>query len=186
MKLFPDPVTIMEVHVPKIEEDKLGETPEETEESVIKTITDWSIYIVAFILLVLLILVLSPICYYWWLSKKAKNNDSIVELSQVNYKNSHFILNQMGIPRGNQTPMVYARDTIDPKFGTNFETFIRIYQKLKYSEDELTPNEVDVIRGFHADFNQKVLSKYSRSEQFFNFLKPNKWIHYMLNLNLKK
>ncbi|WP_456441995.1 transglutaminase domain-containing protein [Psychroserpens sp.] len=186
MQRFPDPVTIMEVHVPKIEEEKLSEGKEEAKESVIKTITDWSIYIVALILLILFILGLSPICYYWWLSKKAKNNNSIVELSQVNYKNAHFILNQMGIPRGYQTPMVYARDRIDPKFGTNFEAFIKIYQKLKYSDNELTNDEVDLVRNFHSDFNQKVLSKYSKSEKFFNFIKPNKWIHYMLNLNLKK
>lgn len=186
MKRFPDPVTIMEVHVPEIEEAALEKTPEEEEDSAIKTITDWSIYIIALILLALFILVLSPICYYWWLSKKAKNNNSIVSLSEVNYKNAHFVLNQMGIPRGYQTPMVYARDRIDPKFGTHFEAFIQIYQKLKYSDDELTQDEVDLVRGFHADFNQKVLSQYSKSERFINFIKPNKWIHYMLNLNLKK
>ncbi|WP_323787507.1 transglutaminase-like domain-containing protein [Psychroserpens sp.] len=186
MKRFPDPVTIMEVHVPKIEEEELGETSEEKEDSAIKTITDWSIYIVALILLVLFILCLSPICYYWWLSRKAKNNNSIVDLSEVNYKNAHFVLNQMGMPRGYQTPMVYARDRIDPKFGTHFEAFINIYQKLKYSDDELTQDEGDLVRNFHSDFNQKVLSKYTKSERFFNFIKPNKWIHYMLNLNLKK
>lgn len=186
MKRFPDPVTIMEVHVPEIKPEELAEPEQDEEESTMKTITDWSIYILTFILFVLFILVLSPICYYWWLSKKSKNNDSIVDLSEVNYKNAHFVLNQMGIPRGYQTPMVYARDTVDPKFGTNFEAFIKAYQKLKYSDDELSNAEVDLVRNFHADFNQKVLSKYTKSQQFFNFIKPNKWIHYMLNLNLKK
>ncbi|WCO01735.1 transglutaminase domain-containing protein [Psychroserpens ponticola] len=186
MQLFPDPVTIMEVHVPEIEEEKLSETDKEEDVSVIETITDWSIYILSLLLFLVFILVLSPICYYWWLSKKAKNNNSIVELSEVNYKNAHFILNQMGIPRNHQTSMVYARDLIDPKFGTNFEAFIKIYQKLKYSKVELTSEEVDLIQSFHSDFNQKVLSKYSKSEQFLNFIKPNKWIHFMLNLNLKK
>jgi hypothetical protein len=186
MQLFPDPVTIMEVHVPKIEEEKLGEEPKEEAESVIKTITNWSIYILAFILLVLLILVCSPICYYWWLSQKVKKSNSISAVSEINYKNAHFLLNQMGIPRGSQTPMIYARDVVDPKFGTHFESFIYLYQKLKYSEDELSSDEVDFIRGFHSDFNQKVLSQYSKSQQILNFIKPNKWIHYMLNLNLKK
>ncbi|MCK8480397.1 transglutaminase-like domain-containing protein [Psychroserpens algicola] len=186
MTLFPDPITIMEVHVPKIEEDKLNEANEEEQDSAIKTLTDWSIYILAAILLLLFILVLSPLCYYWWLSKKAKNNTSVVELSQVNYKNAHFVLNQMGVQRGHLTPMVYARDIVDPKFGTHFEAFVKIYQKLKYSEDELTDDEVTLVQGFHSDFNQKVLSKYTKSQQFINFIKPNKWIHYMLNLNLKK
>jgi transglutaminase-like putative cysteine protease len=186
MKRFPDPVTIMEVHVPKIEEENLSEASEEEDDRAIKTITDWSIYVLALILFILFVLCLLPTCYYWWLSKKAKNNDSIVTLSQVNYKNAHFILNQMGIPRGHQTPMIYARDTVDPKFGTHLEAFINIYQKLKYSEDELTDDEIDVVRGFYSDFNQKVLSQFSKSERFFNFIKPNKWIHYMLNLNLKK
>ena len=186
MKLFPDPLTIMEVHVPALEEEKLGEDPKEEEESVIKTITDWSIYILALILLILFILMCSPICYYWWLSNKAKNNKSVYAVSEVNYKNAHFLLNQMGIPRGSQTPMVYARDVVDPKFGTHFEAFVSIYQKLKYSGDKPTDDEVDFIRGFHSDFNKKVLSQYSKSERFLNFIKPNKWIHYMLNLNLKK
>lgn len=186
IQLFPDPITIMEVYVPKIEEEKLSEVNKEEQESAIKTITDWSIYILVLILFLLFILILSPLCYYWWLSKKAKSNTSVVQLSQVNYKNAHFILNQMGIPRGHQTPMVYARDMVDPKFGTQFEAFIKVYQKLKYSEDELTNDEVNLVRSFHSDFNQKVLSKYSKSQRFFNFIKPNKWIHYMLNLNLKK
>jgi transglutaminase-like putative cysteine protease len=186
IKRFPDPLTIMEVHVPKIEEEKLSEPNKEEEESIIETITDWSIYIVGFIILLFLILCLSPISYYWWLSKKSKNNASIFSLSKVNYKNANFILNQMGIPRGYQTPMIYARDTIDPKFGTNFEAFIRIYQKQKYSEATLTEEENILVRNFYADFNQKVFAKYSKSQKFFNFIKPNKWIHFMLNLNLKK
>lgn len=186
IKRFPDPLTIMEVHVPAIEEEQLSETKEEEEESVVKTITDWSIYIIIALLLGLLILLLSPICYYWWLSNKTKNNNSIIDLSEVNYKKAHFVLNQMGIPRGYQTPMVYARDTVDPKFGTNFEAFIKVYQKLKYSKTELTSDEEAIVKNFHSDFNQKVLSKYSKSQKFFNFIKPNKWIHYMLNLNLKK
>ena len=186
MQLFPDPLTIMEVHVPEIEEEKLGEEPKDEEESVIKTITDWSIYVLALILLIVFILVCSPICYFWWLSSKAKNKNSVTALFEINYKNAHFLLNQMGIPRGSQTPMIYARDDVDPKFGTHLEAFISIYQKLKYSGDEPTVEEVDFIRGFHSDFNSKVLSQYSTSERFLNFIKPNKWIHYMLNLNLKK
>lgn len=186
MTRFPDPITIMEVHVPEIEAEELAETEQEEEESIVKKIIDWSIYILAFIVLLLLVLMLSPICYYWWLSRKAKRTNSIVELSEVNYKNAHFVLNQMGVPRGYQTPMVYARDIVDPKFGTNFEAFIKTYQKLKYSKDELTKDEVDLIHNFYSEFNQKVFLKYTKSQRFFNFIKPNKWIHYMLNLNLKK
>ncbi|WP_460220347.1 transglutaminase-like domain-containing protein [Psychroserpens sp. MEBiC05023] len=186
LKRFPDPITIMEVYVPEIESEGIEEASEDKDDSVVKTLTDWSLYILGLLLLVLLILVCSPICYFWWLSKKAKNKTSIVALSKVNYKNAHFVLNQMGIPRGQQTPMAYAKDIVDPKFGTHFEAFIRIYQKLKYSQSELTNEEANLVRNFHADFNQKVFSKFTRSEKFFNFIKPNKWIHYMLNLNLKK
>ena len=84
------------------------------------------------------------------------------------------------------TALEYARDVVDPKFGTHLEAFINTYQKLKYSEDELTEKETHLIQNFYSDFNSKVLSKYSRSQKFFNFIKPHKWIHYMLNLNLKK
>ena len=186
IKLFPDPVTIMEVYVPKIEEDTLGEDLKEEHESLIETITDWSIYILIFIFLLVLILLCLPITYFWWLSKKAKQKASITSLSETNYKNALFLLNQMGLPRGFQTPMIYARDVVDPKFGTRLETFVNLYQQLKYSDIELTNNEVEFIKGFHSEFNQKVLSQYSKSEQFFNFIKPHKWIHFMLNLNLKK
>ena len=92
----------------------------------------------------------------------------------------------MGIPRGNITPLIYARDVIDPQFGTNLEAFIKIYHKLKYSDVQLTQVEVDLVKSFHSDFNQKVLSKYSKSQKFFNFIKSNKWVHFMLNINLKK
>ena len=176
----------MEVHVPKIKEEKLTEPEKEDEESVMETITNSSKYIIGLIVILLLILCLSPLFYYWWLSKKAKNNTSVFALSKVNYKNANFILNQMGIPRGHQTPMLYARDTIDPKFGTNFEAFISIYQKQKYSEATLTEEEKNLVQNFYGDFNQKVFAKYTKSQKFFNFIKPNKWIHFMLNLNLKK
>lgn len=186
IKRFPDPLTIMEVHVPKIKEDKLTEPEKEDEESVMETITNSSKYIIGLILLIVVILCLSPLFYYWWLSKKAKNSSSVFTLSKVNYKNANFILNQMGIPRGHQTPMLYARDTVDPKFGTHFEAFISIYQKQKYSEATLTEEEKNLVQNFYGDFNQKVFAKYTKSQKFFNFIKPNKWIHFMLNLNLKK
>lgn len=185
IKRFPDPLAIMEVHVPEIREEELTDPNEEEDENIMKSITDWSIYIVGFIVLLFFVLCLSPICYYWWLSRKVKNSPSIFSLSKVNYKNANFVLNQMGIPRGHQTPMIYARDIIDPKFGTNFEAFIRIYQKQKYSEATLTEEENKLVQNFYTDFNQRVFSQYTKTEKFFNFIKPNKWIHFMLNLNLK-
>ncbi len=186
IKRFPDPLAVNEVHVPAIKQDPLTEPEKKEEESVIKNITNWSIYIIGLIILLFLMLCLAPSFYYWWLSKKAKNEKSIFTLSKVNYKNANFVLNQLGIPRGQQTPSNYARDVVDAKFGTNFEAFIQVYQKQKYSEVKLTEKEKNLVQEFYEDFNQKVFSKYSRTQKFISFIKPNKWIHFMLNLNLKK
>lgn len=186
IKRFPNPLPVAEVHVPEIKAKKLSETDEKEEESIVKKITDYSIYIFFFVLFLLIVLCFSPICYYWWLSKKAKSCKGIFELSKINYKSANFMLNQMGIPRGNQTPMIYARDVVDPKFGTNFENFVNIYQKQKYSQVKLNSEEAEFVKNFFTDFNQKVLSNYKTSYKFFNFIKPNRWIHFMLNLNLKK
>ena len=88
--------------------------------------------------------------------------------------------------RGNITPMVYARDIIDPKFGTQLVNFIDCYLKLKYSKEQLTEEEVQVIDAFYPNFNQTILQRFSAKDKVISFLKVNRWFNFLLNLNISK
>lgn len=184
MKRFPDPIPIMEVHLPAIEEEEIISEKEEENVNVTEIVSDGFKYLLIVLILLVLILLLTPILYYRWLAIKSKNNSSTIRQAEYNYKNVHFLLNQMGLPRDKQTPLVYAKDIVDPKFGTDLVLFITIYQKLKYSQEKLTEEEKKFVQVFYKDFNQKVLSQYSTSQKIFNFIKPHRWIHYWTNLNL--
>lgn len=71
------------------------------------------------------------------------------------YRAVMYYLNQLGYYRTNQGPQEYAR-MIDLKFGTKFERFSNIYQKLKYSSAELTEKEKETVQQFYKPFIAQV------------------------------
>jgi len=189
LKLLPKTINVKEVYVPKIEKKKDEETQageDENEINATQIVLDGTIYLLIFLGVCLVIFLLAPITYHKiWLSKASRNGAPDQQATAI-YKHTHFILNQMGISRSNITPMNYALDIIDPKFKTQLAAFIEVYLKIKYSKEALTAEEFKLIEDFYPAFKQTILGQYSNSERFFNFLKPHRWVHYLINLNLSK
>ena len=46
----------------------------------------------------------------------------------------------------------YAREVIDPRFGTSFTSFMNVYLKQKYAKQPLTQNEQQLAAGFLNPF----------------------------------
>ncbi|RMH82778.1 MAG: transglutaminase domain-containing protein [Calditrichaeota bacterium] len=88
------------------------------------------------------------------------------------YRFSLMVLNQLGFYRVLKTPLEFARENIDPQFGTRFGLFMEIYLKAKYAPPnlELTPQEQEFVEEFRREFKQRVLGSYSRWERMRNFV----------------
>ncbi|HWB24533.1 MAG TPA: transglutaminase domain-containing protein [Chitinophagaceae bacterium] len=88
-----------------------------------------------------------------------------------------FYLNQLGYFRTNYGPQQYAR-MIDKQFGTTFESFSNIYQKLKYSNIPLTDAEKQVVNTFYKPFIKQVRGQVSFSTRLSRFLNIYNTIHF--------
>jgi len=88
------------------------------------------------------------------------------------YKAATYYLHMTGIFRGTNTPMQYARNTVDPKLGTSFTGFMNVYLKKKYAKQTLTSQEQQYVNGFLKPFLQMAGKKIKFSTLFFGFLNP--------------
>ena len=88
---------------------------------------------------------------------------------------SGYYLNQMGYERGNLTSAQFARDVVDPKFGTSFSRFMNTFLKTKYSRQKLDNYDAKVISehypAFYAAVKNKLNGKY-RFGHWLNFYRP--------------
>jgi len=75
-----------------------------------------------------------------------------------------------GIVRGIETPMQYARNTVDPLLGTSFTSFMNIYLKKKYANLPLTQQEQQYISGFLSPFTKTVRKKVKTGTRIKGFL----------------
>ena len=68
--------------------------------------------------------------------------------------------------------MQYARNVVDPAYGTSFTQFMNIYLKKKYAKQELTASERQYVSGFLKPFLTQVRSKIPGGKRFSAFLNP--------------
>jgi len=182
---LPEVINVQEVHIHEREE-VVDEAEIDEATNIAEVVNQWAVYLLSILSLTSLVLLIAPYIHYRYLLGKVESGKNLPEQAVSIYKHMHFILNQMGIGRGNSTPMNYAMEKVDPKFGTNLEAFIAIYLKLKYSKETLSDDEMQGIKSFYPGFNNTILKAYTRKEKTLAFLKINRWIYFLLNLNLSK
>ena len=85
-----------------------------------------------------------------------------------------------GINRGTKTPMQFARETIDPLFGTSFTGFMNIYLKKKYANQPLTASEQNIVSGFLLPFLAAVRKNTGFKTTFLGFINPLRCIGFYM------
>jgi transglutaminase-like putative cysteine protease len=120
--------------------------------------------------LVIFILILLATFVYLYFSLRigyARGNKKLYWM----YRFSLMLLNQLGFYRVIKTPLEYAHDTIDPRFGTQLGQFVNIYQKAKYAPVgiALSSSETQFVDQFENQFKRKVFGDYSRWDVVCNF-----------------
>jgi hypothetical protein len=81
-----------------------------------------------------------------------------------------FLLNQLYCERQNLTPLQFAANTVDKKYHTDFEKFIKIYLQLKYANTDILSDEEDFVEHFYLDFEKKIKKNHKLFEQIKRFL----------------
>jgi hypothetical protein len=94
-----------------------------------------------------------------------------------------FYLNQMGMPRVKQSPQQYA-DRIDKLYGTRFSGFTNVYQKIKYSNTQLTNDEVTAIKYFYPTFKQQIKAGIPFKRRLSRFLNVYNTMNFYTNPKL--
>ncbi len=131
------------------------------------------------VILLLIILIFSlPWLIFKWLDFKAKNSKAFKQKAYYSYMASTYYLNQMGYSRDEMPPAKYAKEKIDPRFGTSFLTFMNVYLKTKYSNEPLTTSDQSIVESFYKPFYKKVKKQIPFKECFSKFLNFYRMINF--------
>ncbi len=169
---IPSPAPIDEVYLKRKDVEKPKEKPQVIAQ--VKTMSWKEIaWLSAAVVLGLLLAFLSLPAIIFAIYKARYNNaKNDGNKAYWAYRAATFYLHQCGVFRKGRTPMQYARNVVDPAFGTSFTQFMNIYLKKKYAKQELTPSERQYVAGFLRPFLAQVRSKIPSGKRFGAFLNP--------------
>jgi len=168
---WPSPAPVDEVYLKRKdltkEEEKAAQQAKPKE-------TDWrKIGVIAAITtgsLILLFLLMPSLIYFYYRTRY--RNAAPDDKPYWAYRGAGFYLHQLRIYRENRTPMQYAREIVDPRFGTGFGTFMNIYLKQKYAKQPLTEAEKGQAARFLYGFIDTVKKQVPFRLRLLSFLNP--------------
>ena len=179
---LPAGILVQEILIDPEEEEELFE---EEETSIQETVNTWINYTALLLGLLVASLLIAPSIHYLLIKSRFNTKQKPEDRAIALYPLIHFLMNQMGYGRGVQTPSVYAEKTVDSMLGTRFADLMTIYLKIKYSNEALSPEEVEFVNDFYPVFEERFRSNFPAGKRMVGFLKVNRWFYYLINLNIK-
>jgi hypothetical protein len=178
---FPKPAPVDEVYLKRKDVTKPDEKAKATKTE--KTITIESILktvLLSALSLILLTLLLPRIVlsYYRVRYNSAKGNKTYWA-----YRLSTYYLHMCGIVRGNETPMYFAKNTVDPTLGTRFTDFMVIYLKQKYANLQLSATEEQYVQQFLKPFFKQVKNNIRISVRFMGLFSIGRMLSFFVKTN---
>jgi hypothetical protein len=156
MQQLSEPVIADELHIkprpePKKEEPKKPEPkkPEKKNPPDIPFILLLTGSIAAGLVLLLFLL---PFFVWLWMRSRIAAARTPKERAHRIYRLALFTFHQTVAERGNETPLNYARQTIDPQLHTGFENFMHTYLRLKYAGHTASAGDEQQLRAFWPAF----------------------------------
>ncbi|MCU0433807.1 MAG: transglutaminase-like domain-containing protein [Bacteroidia bacterium] len=101
-----------------------------------------------------LLLFLVPVFAWLWMRSRIAAARTAKERAHRIYRLALFTFHQTVTERSNETPLDYARHTIDPKLHTGFENFMHTYLRLKYAGANTSADDEQQLRAFWPAFVQ--------------------------------
>jgi transglutaminase-like putative cysteine protease len=178
---FPKPSPIDEVYLKRKDVGKPEEKPKTTKtekpvtiESILKTV------LLSALILITLLLMLPRIVLYYY---RIRYNTAKRNKAYWAYRLSSYYLHMCGIIRGNETPMYYAKNTVDPSIGTKLADFMLIYLKQKYANQQLSATEQQYVEHFIKPFIKQVKNTIRFSARFMGLLNTARMLNYYVKTN---
>lgn len=107
--------------------------------------------------------------YFRIRSNTAKNTG---QKAYWQYRAFSFYLHQLGLFRLSLTPLDYAKNIVDIRFGTSFSSFMNVYLKIKYTGQKISAIEEQKIDCFLSNNLHIVQSTITFKERLLAFLRP--------------
>ncbi len=177
IKKMPNPVPVDEIKIMETEEEKMQRQSKQT---LVDQPIDWTKILRIFLGVMggfVLLLLSLPWLIWQYLTYKAKQHKDTRAKAYNVYSAVMYYLNQIGFSRKSVSPQHYAQG-LDQKFGTDFHSFINVYQKIKYSKINLSNEEVMVVNDFYKPFLQQLKSKIAFKKRVGGFLNIYNTLHY--------
>jgi hypothetical protein len=174
---LPKPAPIDEIKIMENEEQK---KERQKQESTATKPIDWVKVLWISLLVIggfIVLLFALPWLIWLYLNGKAKSKTEPRTKAYHIYTASMYYLNQVGIIRENQSPQQYA-EAADRRFGSNFNSFANVYQKVKYSNTPLRPAEETLVQTFYSPFIQRVKNNIPFKERLGGFLNIYNTLHF--------
>lgn len=180
IKRFPNPAPIDEVYLKRKDIAKPEEKPQAVKQE--HKVSVQQILTVAAVVagVIILLLFLLPTFILWYFKGRYNSAKEEGNKAYWAYRTSTYYLHQLGIFRQGKTPMQYAREVVDPAYGTSFTGFMNIYLKKKYAKLPLTPQEHTYLDSFLKPFMQKVKQKTPFKKRLGGFLNPARSISFFM------
>lgn len=164
-KHIPTDEVYIKTFVPKKTEKK------DSDKESVKGWRYWIVWMAGSILLLVLLIIALPTTIYLYYRYRAKHSGSVRKQIYYTYRCAGFLLNQLGMPRGESTYLKYAQ-RVDSRYNSRLTQFMIYFLKLKYSGQELTMNESKECVNFLQPFTHQVKEKHSLKYRIKQFINP--------------
>ncbi|HLG02122.1 MAG TPA: transglutaminase domain-containing protein [Bacteroidia bacterium] len=180
---FPKPLVADEIHIKpkdelKPEEEEKRKKKEKPEDALTwqQILLRTGIAMGSLLLLILLI----PSFIFLWLLMRTGVAGTIKKKADRAYRFALFHFHMAGDERGNETPLQYAENKIDPTYNAGFTDFMRRYLRLKYSSPELRQGDAEAIKAFSSNVRPAVRRKrgfFNVISAYFNLARAYRYMH---------
>ncbi len=177
IKSFPTPIIADEIHIQKKEVEKKKENAGKKPTAVQEKKMTWQE--IAWLAakgagVILLIIFLLPLLYLLYrLARVAFATNASTKADQV-YRAALYRFHMAGFERETETPLEYAQQKIAPALNVEFEGFMRMYLRLKYSNGSLRDGDDMLIQGFQRSVGssiRKSIGLFRASINYFNIFR---------------
>lgn len=166
---LPSPLPIDEVFIQTKPEPPKAKKKEDKAKYEIDWVRYISIALISILVLAAFIILFGPsmLGYYYYL--RAKTSKNFNDKAYYVYRYSLYLFNQLGCIRGKNTPLVYAKNIVDPRFNAGFASFMIIYLKMKYSNHILNEQDMIEMRNYFDPLTSNVLRQVTLKNKFLAF-----------------
>lgn len=178
---FPNPIIADEIHIRVKEKDQQEEdggrkklSPEERKINWKEIAQNTAIAMGG----ILLFIIFFPILFLLYrIIRRVFAQNGTPKADQV-YQEALYRFHIAGQERGVETPLEYARHKIDPQFGADFESFMRMYLRLKYTNENMRAEDYDVMNSFSNKLSSSILGKlgfFKSIAHYFNLFRASRF-----------